>query len=151
MPKFKYKDGQKRNFSFHILIATIGKNSIFNILSTLKNQLSEIDYLTIVFDNLDKSKNINKIKEFTNAFLCKVNIIMEEKNLGFWGHGIRNKHNNLEGDFIFHIDDDDILLDNAMNTIRKICKDTRIIYIFKIIKSFIIYVKIIKKIYLYKN
>ena len=96
-----YNLEQSKPKSFHVLLATIGKQSIFNILSMLKIQLSNIDYLTIVFDGINKSKNIEEVKEFTKTFLCKVNIIIEENNLGYWGHAIRNKHNNLEGDFYY--------------------------------------------------
>jgi hypothetical protein len=128
-----YKIDQKRDYSFHVLLATIGKLSIFNILSTLKNQLTKIDFLTIVFDGLEKSKNIDKVIEFTKSFYCNVTIIVEEKNLGYWGHAIRNKYNDLEGDFIYHIDDDDMLYDNSFEIIRKHCVDINMIYIFKII------------------
>ena len=128
-----YRIEQKKKYSFHILLATLGKSSIFNILLSLKKQLTNIDILTIVFDGKDKSKNIDKIIEFTNSFLCKVNIIIEENNLGYWGHSIRNKHNNLEGDFIYHIDDDDILYDDSLDIIRTHCVNPNIIYIFKII------------------
>lgn len=128
-----YKIDQKKIYSFHILLATIGKPTIFNILSSLKNQLTNFDFLTIVFDGKDKSKNIDKIKEFLINFQCKVNIIIEENNLGYWGHGIRNKYNNLEGDFIYHIDDDDIIYDDSLKIIRNHCIDNNFIYIFKII------------------
>jgi hypothetical protein len=128
-----YKEDMKENKSFHLLLPTIGKATIFKMLFSLKNQLLETDYLTIVYDGSKNTSTLDDVKKATEQFKCKVNIIVENDNLGFWGHAIRNKHNNLEGDFIFHIDDDDILLDNAMNTIRKICKDTRMIYIFKII------------------
>lgn len=128
-----YKEEQKRQYSFHVLLATIGKISILKMLELLKNQLSEIDYLTIVFDGKDKSKNIDVIKSFCNDFKCKVNIIIEENNLGYWGHGIRNKHNDLLGDFIYHIDDDDVIFDNTFQILRKHCKDINTIYIFKIV------------------
>lgn len=127
-----YKESQNKDYSFHVLLATIGKESIFKILKMLDEQLTSIDYLTIVFDGKDKSKNIIKITNYVSTFKCKVNIIVEEENLGYWGHGIRNKHNDLEGDFVFHIDDDDLLCDNSFDIIRKHCKDTNIIYIFKI-------------------
>ena len=127
-----YKESQNKDYSFHVLLATIGKESIFKILKMLDEQLTSIDFLTIVFDGKDKSKNIIKITNFVSTFKCKVNIMVEEENLGYWGHGIRNKHNDLEGDFVFHIDDDDILCDNSFDIIRKYCKDTNIIYIFKI-------------------
>ena len=128
-----YKYTQKKQYSFHVLLATIGKKSIFNMLKLLKTQLTEMDYLTIVFDGINKSENINIISDFCKDFECKINIIIESENLGFWGHGIRNKHNNLEGDFVYHIDDDDIILEDTFDNIRKHCKDIDIIYIFKII------------------
>jgi hypothetical protein len=127
-----YKESQIKNYSYHVLLATIGKITIFNILIMLKKQLSNNDFLTIVFDGIEKSSNIDLVKKFCNDFLCKVNIIVEDKNLGYWGHGIRNKHNNLEGDFIYHIDDDDILYEDTFDIIRKHCIDTNIIYLFKI-------------------
>lgn len=126
-----YKESQLKN-SYHVLLATIGKKSIFKILFLLKSQLSEIDFLTIVFDGINNSKNIDDIKLFCKDFKCKVNIIVEEKNLGYWGHGIRNKHNQLEGDFVFHIDDDDVIFENTFDIIRKYCVNENIIYIFKI-------------------
>jgi len=127
-----YKEIQKKYYSYHVLLATIGKNTIFNILNMLKIQLLKTDFLTIVFDGKNISKNIDLIEKYCNNFLCKVNIIIEEENLGYWGHGIRNKHNNLDGDFIYHIDDDDILYEDTFENIRKYCIDTDIIYLFKI-------------------
>lgn len=131
----RYKGRNYKNteiFSLHILIATLGKNNIFNILKILKRDLTEIDYLTIVFDG-EKSKNIDLVKKEIINFKCNVNIIVESKNLGFWGHGIRNKYNDLKGDFVYHIDDDDILYDDSFKIIRKYCNNKNIIYIFKIV------------------
>jgi len=127
-----YNENQKKKHSFHILLATIGNKSIFNMLVMLQQQLSEIDYLTIVYDATDKNKTFDRVKKICKNFKCKVNIIMEEENLGFWGHGIRNKYNELEGDYIYHIDDDDILYEDSMEIIRKHCNNKNIIYIFKI-------------------
>ena len=127
-----YKEEQLKNYSFHVLLATIGKSSIFNILKQLKKQLNMNDYLTIVFDGINNSYNAIFVKKFCENFSCKVNIIVEKDNLGFWGHGIRNKYNYLEGDFIYHIDDDDTLYDDTFNNIRYHCKDLNTIYIFKI-------------------
>jgi hypothetical protein len=127
-----YKEIQKKNYSYHILLATIGKNTIFNILIMLKKQLLRTDFLTIVFDGKKKINNFILIKNFCKNFLCVVNIIIEEENLGYWGHGIRNKYNDLNGDFIYHIDDDDILYEDSFDIIRRHCVDINIIYIFKI-------------------
>ena len=89
-----YKEEQLKKHSFHVLLATIGKPSIFNILATLKKQLHKCDYLTIVFDGIDKSKNIDNVKKYCLNFECNVNIIVEEKNLGYcWlGWTTRRRH-----------------------------------------------------------
>ena len=130
----KYKEEHKNNYSIHVLLATIGKDSIFGILNCLKNELKENDYLTIVFDA--SKNNYEKVNLFCKTRIKgKVNIIYEEKNLGYWGHGIRNKHNQLKGDFVYHIDDDDIIVEDAFTKVRKILKDKETIYIFKIISE----------------
>ena len=55
------------------------------------------------------NNNLEKVKKYCDENIRgQISIIYEDKNLGFWGHGIRNKHNKLKGDFIFHIDDDEI-------------------------------------------
>jgi GT2 family glycosyltransferase len=74
---------------------------------------------------------VDKVKEYTKDFKCKVSIIIEEKNLGYMGHAIRNKHKNLEGDFVFHVDDDDYIVEDCLESLRKICIDTNKIYMFK--------------------
>lgn len=127
-----YKHEQKRDFSFHVLLATIGKKSIFSMIEMLKKQLHKIDYLTIIFDGIGNTNNIEEIRNYITDFQCKVNVIIQEENLGFWGHGIRNKYKDLEGDFCYHIDDDDVLFDNSFDDIRKHCNDLNMIYIFKI-------------------
>jgi phosphotransferase system HPr-like phosphotransfer protein len=128
-----YKKSEKKKYSFHVLLATVGKDSIFTMLNLLMYQLNENDYLTIVFDGSENTKNLENVKNFVNDFVCNITIIIEENNLGYWGHGIRNKHNNLEGDFVFHIDDDDIILEDTFEIIRKHCKNIDTVYIFKII------------------
>ena len=124
------KEGFEDIPSFHILMATMGKESIFKMLDSLKKQLRKNDYLTIVFDG-PELPNVDKIKQFTSDFNCKVNVIVEDTNLGYWGHAIRNKHNQLPGDFVFHIDDDDNIASDCMETLRKTCKNQNTIYIFK--------------------
>jgi hypothetical protein len=116
--------------SFHILIATIGKDGIFRILKSLKTQLRENDYLTIVFDG-PNWPNVQEVIEYTKDFKCKVSIIVEEINLGHWGHAIRNKHKNLKGDYVFHVDDDDDITPDCMESLRKHCIDTNKVYVFK--------------------
>ena len=117
-------------YSFHLLLTTMGKESIFDMLVLLKKQLSANDYLTIVFDGPDLP-NVDEVRIFTKYFKCSVNIIIEPVNLGYWGHAIRNKHKNLSGDFIWHIDDDDLISPNGMEIIRTHCLDKSKMYIFQ--------------------
>lgn len=59
---------------------------------------------------------------------------MEPVNLGYWGHGIRNKYHELPGDFIMHADDDDIYLPGAFSIIRQaVSQDLNALYIFQIV------------------
>lgn len=127
-----YKESQNSACSIHVLMATIGKKSILNILAQLKEQLLERDFLTIVFDGINNSIIVGVVKKICETFKCKINIIIEYENLGYWGHGIRNKYNDLEGDFIYHIDDDDNIYNDTFDIIRYHCKDRETIYIFKI-------------------
>jgi hypothetical protein len=115
--------------SFHVLIATVGKKCIFNQLDSLVNQLTQTDYLTIVFDNIDIDNVFDKVSSY--PFHCKYNVIMETKQYGAFGHGIRNKYNTLEGNFILHADDDDFYAEDAFEKIREICIDNETLYIFQ--------------------
>ncbi len=121
--------------SFHILIATIGNRSIFYLLESLVNQLNQEDYLTIVFDGEDIAGIYDEVKTFCQKIKSQVHIIMAEKNLGYWGHGIRNKYQYLAGDFIMHADDDDEYLPDAMSVIRKHCQNKETLYIFSLLRD----------------
>lgn len=124
---------ESSRYSFHFLLTTIGRRSILNILQSLEKQVQKQDYLTIVFDAQDIDNVLEKVKEYTAQFKCTVTIIVEEKNLGYWGHGIRNKYAyGLPGDFILHCDDDNAYIANAIAVVRKICQNPAVLYLFKI-------------------
>jgi len=118
--------------SLHFLLATIGRNTIFRMLDSLGAQLEPQDYLTIVFDARDDDNVLEKVKLTTSKYPCTVNIIFEEENLGFWGHGIRNKYQDLPGDFILHCDDDNFYTPDSISVIRKICTDKTKFYSFQV-------------------
>lgn len=119
--------------TFHILLTTIGKKSIFRMIYSLKSQLNKNDFLTIVYDAKDIDNTYDILKEELHSFKCKTNLIMEETNLGYWGHGIRNKYKKIinEGDFILHADDDDIYKENALKICREKCVDKECLYFFR--------------------
>ncbi len=71
--------------SLHVLIATIGRESLFQMLESLEKQLTEDDYLTVVFDAVDQDGVYVHAEEYLKEFSCTTSIIMEPKNLGWWG------------------------------------------------------------------
>jgi len=120
------------SYSFHFLLPSIGRKSIFRMLDSLEPQLEPQDFVTIVFDAKDVHTTFEDVKKRVESFPCTAQVIFEEKNLGHWGHGIRNKYAHiLEGDFVMHCDDDDIYLPHTIEKIRKICLDPTKLYIFK--------------------
>lgn len=114
--------------TFNILISSIGRKSLLQMLNSLKRQLTNDDCITIVFDGCRPDFIID-----TSGFLCPVLIHYEEQNLGYFGHAVRNKYATLleKRDFILHADDDDIYLPNAFNSLRKECDDVTTLYIAK--------------------
>ena len=114
--------------TFSVLIASIGRETLHTMLNSLKKQLTEYDCITIVFDGINRIFEID-----TSDYLCKVNIYYEPTNLGYWGHGIRNKYNQIleKRDFVLHADDDDIYLTTAFQLLRRDCVDTNCLYVAK--------------------
>lgn len=120
-----------------ILIATIGKESLLNMLDSLKNQLTKDDFIYVIVDGLEYHERTKEILSRFNGYVCKLIIIYENDNLGYWGHGIRNKYQKqLDGDYILHADDDDIYMENSMSIIRKNIKDFNKMYLFKFYHDF---------------
>lgn len=116
--------------SFHLLIVTVGRESLIMMLNSIIMQLKETDYITIVYDNKDVANTFNKVKNLKTK--CQLNVIMnnETYNIEAPQHAIRNKYNTLKGDFILHADDDDIYLPDAMSHIRKYVCNPSTLYIF---------------------
>ena len=125
------------NPSINLVLATIGRNSIFRMLESLKFELEINDTLTIIYDGINYTDNINLVKEYLfrnkNIFNCKINLIVNNENLGYFGHAIRNKYNDFNEDFIIHIDDDDYLPDNIIKNIKKTCINKNTIYMYQCI------------------
>jgi hypothetical protein len=118
--------------TFHILIATAGKPSIRNMLNSLKHELTENDVITIVFDGENALSDGGFSYEWLEGHKSIINIIEQVPNLGFWGHGIRNKYQeilNPKTTFIMHADDDDVFVEGSFNKLRQLCTDFNTLYI----------------------
>ena len=121
--------------TFHILIATVGRKTLQNMLNSLLPQLTGDDCVTIVYDGF--ATNQMPIFNFSHA-ICKVNQLCEPVPLGYWGHGIRNKYADLlePRDFVLHADDDNVYLPGAFQFMREKCINNRNIYILETTVSF---------------
>jgi hypothetical protein len=118
--------------TFSILIATVGRPTLQNMLDSLSPQLEPSDCLTIVFDGhstVPSGFNFSK-------FMCKVTTYCEPMALGYWGHSIRNKYASLieKKDFVMHADDDDTYVPDAFGVIRNTCINENTLYIFKFMR-----------------
>jgi len=104
------------------------------MLDSLKNELTEHDAITIVFDG-EKAKAKSTITpDWLEGHKSTINIIEQIPNLGHWGHGIRNQYQgNLspKNAFIMHADDDDIYIPGTFAKLRKLCVDPNTLYITK--------------------
>ena len=115
--------------SFHLLIVTVGRRSLFKMLDSIIPQLKQNDSITIVYDNKDIGNTFDKVKSMKT--ICNLNVIMNDETYDIEApqHAIRNKYNDLEGDFILHADDDDIYMPGAMSHIRKyVCNPTTLYF-----------------------
>ena len=118
--------------SLHILIATTGRPHIFGMLASLSD-LETTDFVTIVFDGFNDEDFIKAVIMYADRILlCTVFTFIEYPvALGFFGHGVRNRYNQLQGDFVMHVDDDDIVLPGSIEKIKSTCTNTNIVYIFR--------------------
>lgn len=123
------------NPTFHILIATDGRPSLKNMLDSLKPELNSSDAITIVFDGEDALKKSEFKNEWLEGHKSKINIIEQIPNLGFWGHGIRNKYQGIlepKTTFIMNADDDDVYIGGSFGELRNACTSPNILYIAKL-------------------
>jgi hypothetical protein len=120
--------------TFHVLIATYGRASMIKLLDSLRDQLTENDAITIVFDGPDAYNWSNFNELWLSGHKSKINVIINDVNLGYWGHPIREKYVQLispKTTFIMHADDDDSYYPNSFNKLRKLCKSSNTLYITK--------------------
>lgn len=126
-----------RPTTFHILIATAGRPSLRKLLNSLRNELEAGDAITIVFDG-DKAKAKSGIgPEWFEGHKSFINVIEQTPNLGFWGHGIRNKYQGIlepKCTFVMHADDDDVYVAGSFAKLRKVCTNPNYLYLARVEK-----------------
>lgn len=131
------------NPTFHILIATAGRPSLKKMLNSLKEELTQHDAITIVFDGEGAKEKSTISDEWLIGHLSKITIIEQMPNLGYWGHAIRNKYQDIlepKKTFILNADDDDIYIRGSFDVLRKQCVDPGVLYIAKMVNSYTLHV-----------
>jgi hypothetical protein len=116
------------------LIATAGRPSLRKLLDSLKDQLTERDAITIVFDGEGGKAKSGIQRDWLKGHQSQIQVHEQTPNLGFWGHGIRSKYQGIlspKCTYIMHADDDDFYHAGAFAKLRKLCKDPNILYIGK--------------------
>jgi glycosyltransferase involved in cell wall biosynthesis/GR25 family glycosyltransferase involved in LPS biosynthesis len=124
--------------SFHILIATTGRESLLNMLNSLKSELTDKDAITIIFDG-EGAKIKSRIPiDWFIGHKSMITIKEQIPNLGYWGHGVRNKYQgalSIKTTFIMNADDDDTYVEGSFNKLRNDCIDPDILYIAKFTRN----------------
>ena len=118
--------------SFHLLIVTMGRKTLIQMLNSIIPQMNIDDFITVVYDNQDISNTFETVKNMKTQ--CNLKVIMNNESYDIEApqHAIRNKYNDLKGDFIFHGDDDDIYMPNAMEHIRNYVCNPTTLYLFNL-------------------
>ena len=120
--------------TFHVLIATAGRVSLKNLLDSLKDELTEQDAITVVFDGADAFTKSTYEDSWINEHKSRVSVIVQDDNTGFWGHPIRQKYVSLlspKTTYIMHADDDDQYISGSFNILRQLCLEPETLYIAK--------------------
>lgn len=120
--------------TFHIFIATGGRPSLKNMLDSLKDELKPNDAITVVFDGPGSTAKSGLDDSWLEGHLSKITTIEQNPNLGFWGHGIRNKYQGIltpKTTYIMNADDDDLYIKGSFDKLRKSCTDSNMMYIAK--------------------
>jgi hypothetical protein len=128
-----YDEAPQCGKGLSILLPTIGRPTLINTLnSIMKQQWQEEDELVIACDgNVEKVHEIVDpiIKEFSNR---KILFVEYKTGHNDWGHTPRNLiMPSLKGEYCIHIDDDDIMTNNAFETIRKDIQSKAFVYFYK--------------------
>ena len=124
--------------TFHILIATAGRPCLKRMLDSLKDELTEKDAITIVFDGVGAFEKSTFNKEWIEYHRATIHVIKQHAALGWWGHGIRNQYQgslHTKTTYIMHADDDDLYVKGSFSFLRQRCISPHTLYIANMVHS----------------
>ena len=129
--RLRHRGGTPTTPTFHILITASGRPSLKNLLASMKNELSERDAVTIVFDGKDKKAAAGWSDVWIKDFKAPI-ALFEEEHVGNWGHDHRTAYQTKlkpQTTFIMHADDDDQYIPGFAHGLRETCIDPNKLYI----------------------
>ena len=124
--------------TFHILIATAGRPCLKQMLDSLKDELTDKDAITIVFDGEGAFERSTLTQDWLKDHRSTIHLIKQSPNLGWWGHGIRNQYQgglNTKTTYIMHADDDDVYVKGSFAYLRQRCISPHTLYIANMVHS----------------
>jgi hypothetical protein len=118
--------------TFHILIATVGRPCLKRMLDSLKDELTDKDAITIVFDGEIAFDRSTFDKEWIKDHRSTIHVMIQSPKLGCWGHGIRNQYQGClktKTTYLMHADDDDVYVKGSFSFLRQRCISPHTLYI----------------------
>ena len=108
-----------RNPSITYLITSIGKPTLKDTLRSLHGQFaSGLDKVHLYFDG-PCTNDSSQFQEEIDMYGSDIQVVTLETNLGYWGHGIRNKYQTMcPTDYVHNMDDDDIYVNSCIPNVR---------------------------------
>jgi hypothetical protein len=95
------------------LITTICRPTLWNTLNSLVPIALPGDRIYLAVDAGWSDKVQAQVQNYADIARCPIDVMVEPEPLGYWGHALRNKYQKyLQGDYIHHMDDDDIYISN---------------------------------------
>lgn len=96
--------------SISYLLTTVCRLEVTRMLNSLMLSAKPQDHIYLACDGLPSPEMRRWLNEYQALSPCGWTELWEPDPLGSWGHELRNKYQcQLSGDFVWHIDDDDIL------------------------------------------
>jgi hypothetical protein len=121
--------------TFHIFIPSGGRPELKEMLDSLKGELKEGDAITVVFDGKEAHTKSGFDDSWFSDYKCVTKMLVEEFNIGFWGHGLANKYQSTltpKTTFIMNANDDDLYIAGSFDILRAKSTNPVCLYIAKI-------------------
>lgn len=116
--------------TFHIMIVATGRPCLLNLLISLRDELTEDDAITIIFDGVGTFEQSTFNHRWLKGHESTINIVKQLVPLG--EYGIRNQYQTTlkkKTTFIMHANDEDVYVERSFHELRNRCFAPYTLYI----------------------